>query len=180
MSRSKTTKLKKLTQADNNKTSGLLSTGLLQNFVRLTHRIGDFIKDKTIYQLFSIVLMFSDVDTRELKGLHLLKNKYMNTIRRKVDAQWREANRAKKRKGTKASSADSDSSDDDDDFESVNVGATIIDQFNACVCDVKELSTIIAKLGPPGGPPGGPSGSLGPEGTNRDLALQQSYMQEPP
>ena len=102
MDRSSIKKLKKLTQADNNKTSGLLSAGLLQNFVRLTSRIGDFIKDKSIYQLFSIVLMFSDVDTKDLKSLYELKTKYMNIIRRKVDAQLREAYKAKKRKTTGA------------------------------------------------------------------------------
>ena len=180
------TKLKKLTLQDHNKTAGLLSQGLMQNFVRLIGRIGDFIKDKQLYQLLSIILMFSDVDTKDMKKLHQLKNKYMNVIRRKVEAQIREGKRRAKKPKRGAGTCESDSSDDDDDdFEEIEVGATIIDRLNSCICDVKELATIIVKLGPPpgagpGGPPEGPPGGGPPEGSPGELVPVQNSQQPPP
>ena len=129
--------LKKITLQNCNQHSNALSQGHLDNYLRLVNRLKSIIRDKTSYELFSIVLLLSDVEIAGLEPLQKLRQKYLKIIKR----QWDEKQRLAIEKA--------EYMEEDIPFVETNRGAKVIDKFNSCICDLKELSTIILKISPP-------------------------------
>lgn len=118
-------KLKKLQMTVANKESGFISQDFLANFNRLVTNIGEVIQNVETFKLFTLVLLFSDVE--DIPSILKLRNCYLNVIRRRNHHLLAEASGA----------------------NDLAFGSMVYSRFNACVCDVKELAMIVRKLKPP-------------------------------
>ena len=133
-------KLKKITMANCNQSANTLTTAHITNYLRLVYKVKELIQDKTTYELFSIVLLLSDIEGHHgLEKLQKLRKKYLKIIKRQWDEKQRlEIEKAEEQDGFMRSAARSD-----------YCGEKVITKFNSCMCDLRELSTIILKISPP-------------------------------
>ncbi len=137
-------KLKKIGMANCNQSTNTLTQVMIKNYLRLIYKVKELIQDKTTYELFSIVLLLSDIDGHHgLEKLQKLRQKYLKVIKRQWDEKQRlETEKAEEEDDEQDAIMSSTASD-------CNTGAKVIDKFNSCICDLRELSTIILKISPP-------------------------------
>ena len=126
----KNSKVKKLTMFESNKSSGFLPQSYIKTFNKLVWSIGSLIQDPDMHKLLTLVVLFTDVDYEDMPDIVRLRDRYMNILRRR-----------QRRLGDDKALAD-----DWDDEDGFVYGQLLYSRFNSCICDVKELTTIIAKL----------------------------------
>ena len=62
--------------------AGLFSPSEMSTYLRLTADLSDLINDEETFRLFTLVLLFSDVD--DSGQLKVLQNSYLNVLRRRI------------------------------------------------------------------------------------------------
>ena len=103
--------------------SGVFSDTELARFGKLTQEIGELIHDDETFRLFTLVLLFSDVDKPNLTRL---RDSYLSIIRRRLSHLQ-----------------DSNFQNYDDDLA---IGSLVYSKFSSCVAGIKELSFFVQKL----------------------------------
>ena len=98
---------------------------LLENFNRLATSVGEYIQNTETFKLFTLVLLFSDID--DIPTISRLRNSYLNIIRRRSNSL---CHGAKSR----------------DELKNFAFGNVVYSKFNECICTVKELAMIVRKL----------------------------------
>ena len=63
--------------------AGLFSPSEMSTYLRLTADLSDLINDEETFRLFTLVLLFSDVDN-STGQLRILQNSYLNVLRRRI------------------------------------------------------------------------------------------------
>ena len=104
--------------------SGVFSDTELARFGKLTQDIGELIHDDQTFRLFTLVLLFSDVDNQP--NLTRLRDSYLSIIRRRLSHLQ-----------------DSNFQNYDDDLA---IGSLVYSKFSSCVAGIKELSFFVQKL----------------------------------
>ena len=104
--------------------SGVFSDTELARFGKLTQEIGELIHDDQTFRLFTLVLLFSDVDNQP--NLTRLRDSYLSIIRRRLSHLQ-----------------DSNFQNYDDDLA---IGSLVYSKFSSCVAGIKELSIFVQKL----------------------------------
>ena len=104
--------------------SGVFSDTELARFGKLTQEIGELIHDDQTFRLFTLVLLFSDVDNQP--NLTRLRDSYLSIIRRRLSHLQ-----------------DSNFQNYDDDLA---IGSLVYSKFSSCVAGIKELSFFVQKL----------------------------------
>ena len=104
--------------------SGVFSDTELARFGKLTQDIGELIHDDQTFRLFTLVLLFSDVDNQP--NLTRLRDSYLSIIRRRLSHLQ-----------------DSNFQNYDDDLA---IGSLVYSKFSSCVAGIKELSIFVQKL----------------------------------
>jgi len=75
-------KMRKVDLTTVNNLSGLFSPSEMSTYLRLTADLSDLINDEETFRLFTLVLLFSDVD--DSGQLKILQNSYLNVLRRRI------------------------------------------------------------------------------------------------
>ena len=104
--------------------SGVFSDTELARFGKLTQGIGELIHDDQTFRLFTLVLLFSDVDNQP--NLTRLRDSYLSIIRRRLSHLQ-----------------DSSFQNYDNDLA---IGSLVYSKFSSCVAGIKELSFFVQKL----------------------------------
>ena len=104
--------------------SGVFSDTELARFGKLTQGIGELIHDDQTFRLFTLVLLFSDVDNQP--NLARLRDSYLSIIKRRLSHLQ-----------------DSNFQNYDDDLA---IGSLVYSKFSSCVAGIKELSFFVQKL----------------------------------
>ena len=92
---------------------------------QLVNDISDLISDEETFRLFTLVLLFFDVDSESFPPqLTSLRNSYINVLRRRLGKYW-------------------DTSLDCNEFA---VGNTIYSRFGQCIAGIKKLVSFVQKL----------------------------------
>ena len=119
--------------------AGLFSPSEMSTYLRLTADLSDLINDEETFRLFTLVLLFSDVD--ETTGqLKILQNSYLNVLRRRISHLV----------STK------------EEFKNdLALGNLMYSRFSTLMAGIKQMTTFVHKLftqlkNPPG--PEGPNG----------------------
>jgi hypothetical protein len=115
--------IKKIDMDIANSFSGVFSDTELARFGKLTQYIGELIHDDETFRLFTLVLLFSDVDNQP--NLTRLRDSYLSIIRRRLSHLQ------------------------DFNFQNYDdwaIGSLVYSKFSSCVAAIKELSFFVQKL----------------------------------
>ena len=105
--------------------SGLFSPSEMQAYKQLVTDIEDLISDEETFRLFTLVLLFFEVDSECFTPqLTSLRNSYINVLRRRLGKYW-------------------DTSLESNEFA---VGNTIYSRFGQCIAGIKKLVSFVQKL----------------------------------
>ena len=100
----------------------------MDTYRRLTKDISELIYDEETFRLFTLVLLFSDMDISPAPGLAQLRNTYLNIIRRRLGHM------------------DFGDVASDVDYNNLAVGNMVYSRFNSCIAGIKELTIFVQKL----------------------------------
>ena len=103
--------------------SGVFSDTELARFGKLTQDIGELIHDDETFRLFTLVLLFSDVDNQP--NLTRLRDSYLSIIRRRL-SHLQDSNFQ--------------------NYDDLAIGSLVYSKFSSCVAGIKELSFFVQKL----------------------------------
>ena len=125
-------KLKKVTMADTNKTTGQLSHELVTLYTRLANSIGSYTKDPEMYKLMIfVVLLFQEDVASMASSVARLRDQYINILRRRqtwlMVNHWYDEN-------------------DEDEEAATLINHAVNATLNTCLCEVKEVANIIMNL----------------------------------
>merc|ERR1719266_2070453 len=121
-------KMKRVNMDIANSFSGLFSASEMDTYRRLTKDISELIYDEETFRLFTLVLLFSDMDISPAPGLAQLRNTYLNIIRRRLGHM------------------DFGDVASDVDYNNLAVGNMVYSRFNSCIAGIKELTIFVQKL----------------------------------
>ena len=96
----------------------------------MTQEIGELIYDDETFKLFTLVLLFSEVD--EQSELSRLRDSYLNIIRRRIS-------------NLQASNPHRQDSNFQNSDE-LAIGSLVYSKFSYCVAAIKEISVLVQKL----------------------------------
>ena len=100
----------------------------MDTYRRLTKDISELIYDEETFRLFTLVLLFSDMDISPAPGLAQLRHTYLNVIRRRLGHM------------------DFGDVSLDVDYNNLAVGNMVYSRFNSCIAGIKELTIFVQKL----------------------------------
>ena len=103
--------------------SGVFSASEVTRYVQLAKDIGELIQDDETFRLFTLVLLFSDVENQP--NLTRLRDSYLSIIRRRLSHLQ-------------------DSSFQN--YDDLAIGSSVYSKFSSCVAGIKELSFFVQKL----------------------------------
>ena len=106
---------------------GILSTLELSRFRQLTQEVGKLIYDDETFKLFTLVLLFSNVDHNHPESLSSLQNSYLNVIRRRLNIHSFEDFSLQ-------------------NYDTLAMGNLVYSKFNTCILAINELTHIVQKL----------------------------------
>ena len=112
--------------------AGLFSPSEMSTYLRLTADLSDLINDEETFRLFTLVLLFSDVDS-STGQLKVLQNSYLNVLRRRISHLAETAQEFK------------------NDYA---LGNLMYSRFSTLMAGIKQMTTFVHKLftqlkGPP-------------------------------
>ena len=104
--------------------AGLFSPSEMSTYLRLTADLSDLINDEETFRLFTLVLLFSDVDS-DSGSLKMLQNSYFNVLRRRL----------------------SHLVETDQEFKSdYALGNLMYSRFSTLMAGIKQMTTFVHKL----------------------------------
>ena len=104
--------------------AGLFSPSEMSTYLRLTADLSDLINDEETFRLFTLVLLFSDVDS-STGQLKVLQNSYLNVLRRRISHLAETAQEFK------------------NDYA---LGNLMYSRFSTLMAGIKQMTTFVHKL----------------------------------